>query len=41
VKRPQVVHLSPKAYPFDWARLALIVAAGVLLVVVIYAKVAA
>lgn len=33
--------IHPKAYPFDWTRLTLIVVAGVLLVVAIYAKVAA
>lgn len=39
-RNPQTIHLSPKAYPFDWARLALVVALGVVLVVVIYANVA-
>jgi hypothetical protein len=33
--------VSQKAYPYDWKRLALVVAAGVLLVVAFYAKFAA
>lgn len=40
-RKPLATRLSPKAYPLDWPRLGITIAAGVLLVLVIYVKVTA
>lgn len=37
-RNPNTIHLSPKAYPFDWQRFGLVILGGVVLVLVLYAK---